>query len=258
MVKKRDRRFFEGVLQVDVDFEGEKAKLPIFYYDTSCLTAIFPASLCKLRRILPKKDFHPLPVVPGVGALAITAFEYRDTDIRPYNEISISILISYRKRAILPMAGLLESLARNEIHTYIHHLPVTTAVALNGGVQVYNYPKFLSEIPYEDRGDHIYTALREKGEPILEMRARKLPVEGERLLRFVTYPVKSGRAQEANVLFHAKKIATSFNPGCVEIQFGKNHPIGRELEDLILWKKAIYYMYVPESQAILYGPSFLE
>ena len=44
----------------------------------------------------------------------------------------------------------------------------------------------------------------------------------------------------------------------VEVELGTSHPIGRELDDLLLVKRSIHYMYVPDFQAILYGPSFLE
>jgi hypothetical protein len=214
--------------------------------------------MAKLRKLMPKKDFHPLPVVPGVGALAITAFNYRDTDIRPYNEISIAVLMSYKNVPVVPIAGIAESLLRNEFHAYIHHLPVTTEIALEGGVKIYNLPKFLAEIVYEDRDDHVYVELREDGKLILSLKGKKLKTGGERKFKFVIYPVKEDRAQTANCVFRAEEFAMSFMPNCVEIELGKEHPIGRELDGLILLKKAFFYMYVPNFQAILYGPTVLE
>lgn len=256
-VTERDMEFFRGVYQIEADFKGESARLPLFYYDSTAITAIYPAPLGKLRKILPKKDYHPVPVLPGVGAVAITCFEYRDTDIRPYNEISISVLMSYKKSPGLPAAGVVKSLMRNEFHTYIHHLPVTTQVALDGGVDVYNFPKFLAEINFEYTDDAIRCELLEKGEHILTLTGKKLKTGKGKTLHFCTYPVKEDRAQMADVLLRAKEMAMSFNPNAADLELG-DHPIGKELKDLLLMKKPITYMYMPDFQAILYGPSVLE
>lgn len=254
---ERDMEFFRGVTQIETDFNGEPARLPVFYYDNTAFTAIYPAPLGKLRKILPKPDYHAVPVLPGVGAVAITCFEYRDTDIRPYNEISISVLMSYRRSSSLPAVGVVKSLMRNEFHTYIHHLPVTTRVALDGGVDVYNYPKFLSEINFEYTDETIRCELLENGEFIFAITAKKLKTGRGKTYHFCTYPVKEDRAQMADVLFRAREQAMSYNPNSCDLELG-DHPIGQELKDLLLLKKPISYMYFPDFQAILYGPSLLE
>ncbi|MEW5944908.1 MAG: acetoacetate decarboxylase family protein [bacterium] len=250
--------FFRGVYQIETVFEGGKAKFPIFYREASSVTALFPASMSGLRRIMPGREFHPLPVLPGVGALAVTAFNYRDTDIGPYNEVSISVPISYGAPPLLPAAGLLAALRRGEFHVYIHHLPVTTKIALDGGVIVYNYPKFLSEIAFEEAGDHVFVKLEQEGRFILSMKVGKLPAGAGRRFRFLTYPVKEGRAQVAPVLFNAGRMGVSFSGGAAELELGGEHPVAVETKKLLLRRRPLQVQYVPEFQAILYGPALLE
>jgi len=254
---ERDTSFFRNVFQVEVDFEGEPARVPIFYYDATAVTGIFYAKASVLRKFLPKKEFYPQTILPGVGAIAITCFEYRDTDIRPYNEISISIPMSYARRPWIPAWRMLSDMRRNEFHVYIHHLPVTTEIALAGGVQVYNYPKFMSEIDFDYTGDGVTVSLAEKGEMILRMRAKKMPAETEKVFRYVTYPVKDDCAQHADVLLHAKKFGQSYNPKYVGLELGK-HSISDELREAVLWNMPVMYQYTPEFESILYGPSRLE
>ncbi len=250
--------FFRGVYQIEVDFHGEPARMPVFYRDASSITAIFPASSRKLRKILPKKDYRPLLLAPGVGAIAITALTYRDTDIRPYNELSIAVLMSYQRAITLPLVGVLNALRRKEFHVHVHHLPVTTKLALDAGVEVYNYPKFLSEITYEERDGQVHVGLLEDGQSILSMKSKILNASRQQTTRFITYPVKEDRAQTANLLFSARKIGTSFSPGAVELELGKDHAIGLELKDLLITRRPVYYMYVPDFQSILYPPTLLE
>lgn len=255
---EREIEFFKGVVQLDAELQGEKAKFPIFYYDASSITGIFLAKLSKLRKIMPKKEYYPLPILPGIGLLAITTFEYRDTDIRPYNELSISIPMSYKSRPIIPAVRMLSSLSKNEFHVYIHHLPVTTKIAFDGGVVVYNYPKFIAQIDFEEKDDGVYVKLIDKGNLILSMNGKKIKADKSQKMRYVTYPVKDGNAQHADVLVNAINFGLSFNPSHLSLELGKEHPIAKELQDLIIYKKPIQYQYIPKFQAILYGPSRLE
>jgi hypothetical protein len=255
---ERDMSFFKGVMQVDTEFNGEPAKIPVFYYDATALTGIFLAKMSALKRFMPKPSFHPCSVFPGVGAIAITCFQYRDTDIRPYNEISISIPMTYKCCSCVPGAALISALRRNEFHVFVHHLPVTTKIALDGGVVVYNFPKFLSTIEFEEKDGQTIVTLAENGELILRMAAVKIPTPTSKVFRYVTYPVKEGFAQHTDVLMNAKKFGQTFNPNHMRIELGERHTIAKELGGTLLWRRPILYQYAPECQAILYGPNRLE
>lgn len=255
---ERDMSFFKNVFQIEADFNGEPAKVPVFYYDGTALTGIFLAKTSWLRKFLPKKEYFPATVLPGVGAIAFTCFEYRDTDIRPYNELSISIPMTYRSRCYIPGASMLSGLLRNEFHVYIHHLPVTTKIALDGGVLVYNYPKFLSTIEFEDKGDDLIVTLAENSELILRITAKKIPAEQTKKFHYVTYPVKDDCAQHADILLYAKKFGQTFNPGSMRIELGEKHAIAKELQGALIGRRPMMYQYMPLFQSILYGPNRLE
>ena len=92
--------FFKGVVQWELTSEefNFKGKLPVFYYDNTAMTAIYTASTTMVRRLLPRHDMHPVEVKRGRALVAFTAFEYRDSDIDPYNEFSISFPITFQKK----------------------------------------------------------------------------------------------------------------------------------------------------------------
>ena len=93
---------FKGVMQWEITAKdiSIETKLPVFYYDNTSMTAIYTASTDKVRRLLPLPDMHPVEAMSGRALVAFTAFEYRKTDIDPYNEFSISFPITFRKKAI--------------------------------------------------------------------------------------------------------------------------------------------------------------
>lgn len=255
---KRDMSFFKNVYQVEGLFGDEPAKLPVFYYDGNALTGIFLAKMSALKKFMPKRGYYPAPVFPGIGAIAITCFEYKDTDIRPYNEISFSIPMTYKSRCILPSASLISDLRKNQFNVYVQRLPVTTEVARAGGVTVYNYPKFLSKIDFEHKGDDLIVTLAEKDELIFRVTAKKIQAGNKRAYRYITYPVKDDCAQTAEVLVNAKKFGQSIKPGSVKIELGKTHKMALELEGALIGHSSILHQYMPEFQAILYAPCRLE
>ena len=117
--------------------------------------------------------------------LGITAFEYFDTSIGPYNEIAIAIPIRFPPKFTFPVLAAISMMRKKLFSVYIHHLPVTTEIALKGGIFFWNYPKFLGEIGFKDEGQHLAVTLKEKGEMILKLKARKLPLNRSSGLRFL-------------------------------------------------------------------------
>ncbi|MCK7481971.1 MAG: hypothetical protein M0C28_36005 [Candidatus Moduliflexus flocculans] len=106
---------FKGVIQwemmtKDLSLEG---KLPVFYYDNTSMTA----TLHRLHRQGPQ-SFFPCPICTPVEAMAgralvaFTAFEYRKTDIDPYNEFSISFPITYPEKGLIPGITVLGMMAK--------------------------------------------------------------------------------------------------------------------------------------------------
>lgn len=251
------RSFFAGIDQAEVPLGEGRIKVPIFYYDASSVTAIFPASARKLKKILPDPAYHPLTIAPGIGTVAVTAFAYRETDIGPYNELSIAIPMAYKTRSLLPGRDLVRQFRRGEFHAYVRHLPVTTRIALDAGRVFFNYPKFLAAIRFTETHASVAAALEVDGENILTLTGKKIPLGGPRVLRYVTYPYRDGVPHEAPVLINAQMMAFTLMRSAATLDLGATHPMSLELKGLLLSRRPIQYHYIPRFQAVLYGPSRL-
>ncbi|MBW1643478.1 MAG: hypothetical protein JRJ76_11620, partial [Deltaproteobacteria bacterium] len=95
-----DHDFFKGIKQWDIQLGDMKGVLPVFYYDTTSMTAIYTASTKKVKQLLPSPKMNPIEIFPGKCLAAFTAFEYRKTDIDPYNEFSIAFPVTFNKPQI--------------------------------------------------------------------------------------------------------------------------------------------------------------
>lgn len=247
--------FFKGVVQWDFYHEEMKRSflLPVFYQDNTAMTAIYTAATSRVRALLPLPEMRPVELFPGRALVAITCFEYRQSDIDPYNEVSIAFLIGYGERP-LPGLTVLGMMARRCFTAYVWQLPVTTELARRGGVDLYGYPKFIADIVFRREEGHLTCELSEGGERILALRGRALPAGPEKVNRFRTFSVKDGVPLVANVYMNPLAYAQSMRPDAARLTLGERHPIAQRLGEIGLGRRPILYQHVPQMEAILYGP----
>ena len=251
----RGSPFFESVHQTELEIGGEVGRTPTFYHDGAYMQALFAARLPELRKLMPDPRYVPARLAPGLGVIAITCLEYRDTDIGPYNELAIAVPLNEPWfRANLPARALAESLRRRQTYAFVLHLPVTTDVALRGGVDLYNFPKFIGEIEFGE-GSGMWTCrLAEGKEEILSLTGAQLPtLPGGREDLFCRLWM-DGQPQMAQFAVNRLALGQSARGRHVSLGLGAQHPIALELGRLIASRRALRYEYVPRMEGILFGP----
>jgi hypothetical protein len=250
--------FFDGVTQTDVTIAGQPAKVPIFYYDGTATGAVFAARLGALRRLMPDPRFCPARLAPGLGAVVITCFEYRDTGIGPYNELAISVVLNEPWfRPNLPSLALISGMRRRQLHAWVHHLPVTTEIARAGGVDFYNYPKFIAGIDFQESATRRACRLSEGAEHILTLSGERIATPRSEQFQLFSHLWMDRQPQNSEFKINAIEMGVSLRPGAASLELGDRHPIARELADLIAWRRPIHYQYMARFEGILYGPEHL-
>ncbi|MEJ2588742.1 MAG: acetoacetate decarboxylase family protein [Deltaproteobacteria bacterium] len=245
------RGFFDNRIRWDFERNGTQRKLPYFYYDNTLLAAIFLASSSKIEQLLPHPSMKPVEIIPGRCTVAFAAFEYRETDFEPYNEVSISFLISFGQRQIPGFTAAKMMLSRT-ISSYVWQLPVNTEHARAGGVNLFGYPKFLADISFDKGDEWITCTLAEEGREILQLRGRRLPTKKAKLIHYITYAVENGSPLVAEVLVNPVEYAESYGGSEVELELGSGHYVSDMLEQVDLGKQALVYQYSPTNEAILF------
>lgn len=259
--------FFKGYEQKKIPIRQFKGKTPLFYQDLNLMGCIFTADLKTIKKYLPSKEYHPLSILPGRGLAAIHCVEYKQSDIGPYNEVSLSIAVQYGKKSKPVPIHLLQSALKSDYHGYIKELPVTTDVALYGGIDFFNYPKYLADISFRETSSHRVCTLRDKEslDLILEFEAQKIKTRNFENIPFLNkwsimtlnaYPIKKGKPVHAKTLIHQKEFGVSFLIPRVNIRLG-DHFRSKSFRELDLGKQ-IQFFYSPSCEGILFEPEDMD
>jgi hypothetical protein len=243
----RDSDFYAQIEHIELAWGERSIFVPIFYYDNMTFSAMFSAPYDALLKLMPSSRMFPLRIMPGQGGLGLSAMEFRDSDIGPYNEFAVSIPFTMDKPSP-SLTGVLRK-APPEPWVYIHRLPVTTQIALDAGVEFANYPKFLAEIEFEEAGDWITCNLAEEGRHILTFSVRKPELEDVGRSRSHYFTVREGRLLRSEGVSSRCQAGASKDVSSVRLELG-DHPMAQELAEIGMGR-LLSYQYTPQYQSIL-------
>ena len=247
--RMRDQAFFSQITQQSFTAENYHFCAPAFYYDTTQIQINFMAPTKSVKALLPSPRLFPLRVTFNNTLVIISAYQYRDSDIGPYNEVAIVFPVTLDKPT-LPFLGI-SPFMRDPV-VYIWQLPVTTPIALYGGVEFYNFPKFIADIDFEEVGDRVQFRLAEGDHEIFTMNVRKISGKPKKRSRINALSLRSGRILRTEVISSESNGGSSSRKEDIQFSLG-DHPIADALRKLPLGAISSYE-YIPKIQAILTSP----
>jgi hypothetical protein len=239
--------FFSGIEHPEVPWGERTIRVPIFYRAATSMGVLVAASLRRVQALLPSSRMHPVRLTPWHGVLSVSTMEFKDSDLGPYNEVSIGIPFSLDS-TVLPFAVFLGRRSE-DLHLYIHRLPVTTEVARAAGVEFAGYPKFLARIEFEHNTEWVTCRLVESDRPILTLSGRKVDLRDSPRSRWQVFTARNGRLLRSELILSERRMGASRRASDIRLELG-DHPIAEELRGLKLGRM-LMYEYVPAYQCIL-------
>lgn len=258
--------FFDQRQQKDIMIRDYPSKLPGFYKDVQMMQGVFTCSMKAVKKLLPSKRYRPLMVMPGRAVLGINCFEYRGTNVDDYNEVSIGVAIQVDRKFMPRSFSMAAATLRQKYQGYVVSLPVNTEVALWGGVDFYDYPKFLCDIDFtedektrtctlkdSDTGDLIYSFTGKK----IRTKSRPQDVPAKKLdtAHYYSYPIKDEKEMLATIYVNQIEKGSRWFRGGMTMNLGE-HKHTRPLADLKPGR-LLQYVYMPRAESILEEPSFI-
>jgi len=244
--------FLAGLQRTDASISGLDFKLPVVISEARIFSAVFPASARELRKLLPDESPEPAQLLPGMGLVQLTAYEYSDTDLGPFNEFSVVIPLYMPNYKKLPLYNLFRARTMREVHNFLLHRASTSETAVRILRDWHHWPEFLASIEIGDDGDWLTCEWKEEGELICRMRGRKLPAQRFGRIKVFIYTPSYPQAQLADI--NPIQSVTVHRSSDTELVLGTSHPIARELSGVLRSTRARMYTYGPSWQLIAYGP----
>jgi len=239
--------FYQEIEHPQVPWRNYKLHVPLFYQDIVFMTASLMAPLEKIRTILPSDRMKPYRITPRHGAISITAYQYHETDIGPYNEVSISVPITLDKETPI-FTGSLRKMPESPM-SYTYILPVTTEIAREVGSEFAGYPKFVTDIKFSETDDWLTCKMQADGQKVLFMSGRKLTAKPAPRFRLNPITFRKGYILRSEFVISERYMGGSKNKADVQIEWGE-HRIAAEIKGLNLGKM-LGYKYCPHAQGIL-------
>ena len=196
---------------------GAHCSLPIRYFDARCLIAAFSTERSRACDLL-----NAVGLSPAENGEAVTVefgcFEYRDTDLGPYNEVGLCI------PALAP--------GDSEPALYVAHLPVNTAETDRIGRALWGYPKFVADIDIRGDPRAFSTTLRDlAGSLIASLEGGFAPLRSSPPANMPTYTHLNGQLVRTRI-----EALTPFQEGYgagLWLKVGRSeHPMAKALRAL--------------------------
>ncbi len=239
--------FFDGMKQAPVKIGPKNVPFPLFYRDLAYLGVFLLAPLDTVRSILPSKRMHPFRLTPWHCIVTITASEHKDSDIGPYNAVSIGVPF-FLDKASPVFTGILRTPPEVPM-IYLLHLPVTTEIARDTGVESANFPEFLAYINFKSDDRWINCKVDAEGKNILSLSARKMDLSPFPRQRVYPITLQQDRLLRSELIYSESRAGISRKQSDVSLEFGE-HPMGLKLKELNLGR-VLQYQYYPAGQAVL-------
>ncbi len=239
--------FFKEIEHSPVPWRQYQLHVPVFYQDMRFMSVSMLAPMERIRALLPSRRMKPYRVTPWHGAFSISTYEYRQSDIGPYNEVSIGVPVTIDDETPV-FTGSLRRLPDAPM-AYSHHLPVTTEIAREVGAEFAGYNKFLADIVFEEAGNWLACKLIADGKHVLTLSGRMLNVK--RSVRYRLHPItyRRGYILRSEFVISEREMGESRSGADVKIELGE-HQIAEELRELQLGG-VLGYSYCPRAQGIL-------
>jgi len=252
--------FFHGIAQKSVTVNSRNYTVPCFFRDFSIEAYIFACEAKNVRARLPHAGYAPIDFPLGFALSALICLEHRDSDLGAYNEVALSVPLGALGGHVLPnWLNALSEFGQSRLHAHILHLPVTGELALQGGVDIFGYPKFSAGVQYRVENGARVTELFDDSRNFLSLRIRPdvgLPFNiGHRRVTMYSYPIKNGRTLRANFAMEFDDLEVRIMPHLGKLEFGNGEMA--EAASLLLHRPLLHFR-AERARGILHAPEEIQ
>lgn len=228
---------------------GREVHLPFEVRDATAAVAFYLVSASAAQDLINASGLKVARVVPGRTICTIGALDYKDGELGPYQEMSITFFVHEPGSRPLPFLGAVIGMLRSKLSAYVHSLPVDGELTCETGRVIWGLPKFVADIDISSEGDTQTAVLRADGQHII---TQAMKMGGNRTVADrgqVSYAVRDGLLHRSTSTMRGERVAVRL--GGATLELGK-HPLADELRSLGLPKRPLFSTYMAKMTGTFY------
>jgi acetoacetate decarboxylase len=139
-----------------------EVRLPLLYEDGTALLSFFHVEHDRAAEVLAGTSLAPVRFARGTAIAAVIACEHRVTSVGPHRELGTALAVVPRtvRAPMLPLLHMLRAPARDDIGWHFVDFPVTTSIAQVAGREVWDLPRFTTEIDLDLDHDELVAVVQ--------------------------------------------------------------------------------------------------
>lgn len=223
----------------------ERVEIPVEVRSAKMFAATFLVDADAAQRLIDDTGLRVSRPRAGTAVCALSAVQYLDNDLGPYNEIAVAFTVDPHdlapgQKPPSPIGG--------AVSTLIHRLPVNQEFTCAAGRGIWGFPKWVASIDYTDHGRRTDAVLVDDGEFVLGLSAAKgiVPIPS-REMTMSAYSWCDGVLRRTPWVTRNRRVTG--RPGGIAVELGATHPMARELREIGLPKRAVFCMTAGLMQA---------
>lgn len=151
--------------------DNMQQKFPLAFRDVHYMALLYRADETAVQRHLHDTGLKPALYFWDKPVVAIGLIQYKESDLGAYHEIILSIPVVLEDHHASHLSNWLDlyaSFDKRKGGQYIIHIPVTSQVSVDGGRNLWGYPKTLEPIEHQFSKNRIHSSLDDpNGKPIM-------------------------------------------------------------------------------------------
>ena len=212
---------------------GEQVAIPVEVRSATSFGGTFTAPYSAARDLIAYSGLRPVKVAGALTICMVTAVQYTDNDLGPYNEIALAIVVEPHD------GGGGGGMATGEVTTLIHRLPVNQEFTCAAGRDIWGFPKWVADLSYTCRQGRREMVMLDDDELAVALSVDTrlgIPLP-DREMEMTCYSYRDGvlRVTPWTMRMHE----TRMRPGGVRLEVGRDNQLADDLATLGFPKRAL-------------------
>ncbi len=222
---------------------GHTIAVPLQVRSARMVGGTFTAPATAAQELIGYSGLRVRRIAGTLALCTISAVEYTDSDLGPYNEIAVAVVVEphdVSAPGAVPGGGMT---------TFIHRLPVNQELSCAAGREIWGFPKWVADITWEQRRGGVDVVMIDQDEPVLTMRVDgpAIPVPPSES-ELACYSWMEGLLRRTT--WSMRLSGTRVRPGGVRLDLGGEHPMAAELRRLRFPKRALLSQQVGHLECV--------